>query len=120
MKREHVNDEELRALLKKNTLMQPDKHAAARLKASVIATYQKPESVSLTFNQWPARVIALLAIVSGALFLGRIGPVFSNPAILVILGLTTSIWALIFLSLRVSVNQSTYSSAVKKEQQPKG
>ena len=115
MKREHVNDEALRALLKKNTLTPLDEHAAVRLKASVIATYQKPESVSLTFNQWPARVIALLAIVSGVLFLGRIGPVFFNPAILVILGLTTSIWALVFLSLRVSVNKSTDSSVSKKQ-----
>lgn len=107
MRRPDDHDEALRALLKSHAI-RPSEEQAARLKQIITTTYQKTESVSLSQNQWPARLIVLLAIVSCGLLLSRGGAALVSPVIMMILSLTASIWMLIFLSSRIITSRFTH------------
>ena len=97
MIRKNESDERLRALLKVEGLHKSDEQANARLKHIITTAYRKHESASLTRNQWPARVIFVLAIISCGLLLYRVNSILLYPVVLMVLGLTTGLWAVIFL-----------------------
>lgn len=107
MKRNPDDDQKLSSLLKENGLQKMDEAIAMRLRHTIVATYRKRESTALVRNQWPARIILLLSVLSCVLLLYYMTPILMNPVAIMAMGLIIGLWAVIFLFLRFSGTRPT-------------